>query len=194
MGVMSLPRLLSSPSISSQGQRLATSAVPLAADVREMIEREREQAYAAGRAAGIAEAAASELDSAGAAATALRATVEQEAARLRDARSAYDASVIELATQIATYVIDAVDTSAVAEVARRIRAALDQIDDSDVVAHVQPDQVEPLARALASSGVRVVASEDIAAGDVRLVGRWSIADLSMQQRWTAVQELLDATS
>lgn len=194
MGVMSLPRLLSSPSISSQGQRLAASAVPLAADVREMIDREREQAYAAGRAAGIAEAAASELDSAGAAATALRATVEQEVARLRDARSAYDASVIELATQIATYVVDAVDTSAVAEVARRIRAALDQIDDSDVVAHVQPDQVEPLARALASSSVRVVASEDIAAGDVRLVGRWSVADLSMQQRWTAVQELLDAVS
>ena len=159
-----------------------------------MIEHERERAYTAGRAAGIAEAAATELDAAGAAATALRATVEQEIARLRDASAAHDAAAIELATQIATYVIDAVDTSAVAEVARRIRAALDQIDDSDVVAHVQPDQVEPLARALASSGVRVVASEDIAAGDVRLVGRWSIADLSMQQRWTAVQELLDATS
>lgn len=189
---MSLPRLLSSPSIATQSQRLASAAVPLAADVREMIEREREQAYAAGRAAGIAEAAASELDSAGAAATALRATIEQEVARLHDARSAYDASVIELATQIATYVIDAVDTSAVAEVARRIRAALDQIDDSDVVAHVQPDQVEAIGRAVADAGVRVVASEDIAAGDVRLVGRWSVADLSTQQRWTAVQELLDA--
>lgn len=189
-----MPRLLSSPEISAQGQRLATGEIPLAADVREMIEREREQAYAAGRAAGIAEAAAAELDSAGAAATALRATIEQEVARLRDAQAAHDMSVIELATQIATYVIDAVDTTAVAEVARRIRAALDQIDDSDVVAHVQPDQVDALSRALSGAGVRVVASEDITAGDVRLVGRWSVADLSTQQRWTAVQELLDATT
>lgn len=192
--MISLPRLLSSPSISAQGQRLATGEVPLAADVREMIEREREQAYAAGRAAGIAEAAAAELDSAGAAATALRATIEQEVARLRDTQAAHDTSVIELATQIATYVIDAVDTTAVAEVARRIRAALDQIDDSDVVAHVQPDQVDAISRALSGAGVRVVASEDITAGDVRLVGRWSVADLSTQQRWTAVQELLDAAT
>jgi flagellar biosynthesis/type III secretory pathway protein FliH len=186
--------LLSSPSVSTQGQSLATAAVPLAAEVRTMIEHEREQAYAAGRAAGIAEAAASELDAAGAAATALRATVEQEIARLRDASAAHDAAAIELATQIATYIIDAVDTSAVAEVARRIRAALDQIDDSDVVAHVQADQVDAVARAVADTGVRVVAAEGMTAGDVRLVGRWSIADLSLQQRWTAVQELLDAAT
>ena len=191
---MSLPRLLSSPSVNAQGQQLATAAAPLTPAVRELIDREREQAFAAGRAAGIAEVAASTQDTASAAATALRAVVEQEVARLRAAQVAYDAAVMQLATEIASYIVDAVDTSDVGEAARRIRAALEQIDDVDLVAHVQPDQAEALTIALAGTDVRVVPSPDLAAGDVRLVGRWSIADLSTQQRWAAVQELLDASA
>lgn len=169
-------------------------AAPLATDIRELLERERAAAYAEGRAAGLAEAAAAEMDAAGAAATALRAAIEQDIARLHDARATYDANVLQVATEIATYVVDAVDTTAVDEIARRIRAALEQIDDSEIVAHVQPDQVEAVGRAVADCDVRVVGSRDIAAGDVRLVGRWSVADLSIRQRWAAVEELLDAAT
>lgn len=191
---MSLPRLLSSPAVHAQGQRLAAGPAVLPAHISELIEQARAEGYAAGHAAGIADARRDEMQAADAAGTALRAAVEQEIARLRDANVAYDSAMIGLATQIATYVVDAVDTSAVVEVARRVHAALEQIDDTNVVAHVHSEQVPAVARALAGTDVSVVPADDVAAGDVRLVGRWSVADLSKQQRWAAVRELLDAAA
>jgi flagellar biosynthesis/type III secretory pathway protein FliH len=162
-------------------------------EVRELIERERARAFAAGRAEGMAQAAANALDAAGAAAAVLRDAVDQEVGRLRDARVAHDGAMLDLARDIAAYVVAAVDTSAVDDVVQRIRTALADIDDVGLVAHVHAGQVDGIAKALAEQDVHVMASDDVATGDARLVGRWSVADLGQHQRWAAVQELFDAT-
>lgn len=191
---MPLSRLLSSPAIRAERQHLLTGRTVLPVEVRELIERERAQAYAAGRADGMAEATATALDATGAAAGLLRDTVEQEVGRLRDARAAHDGGMLDIAREIAAYVVDAVDTSAVDAVVDRIRTALADIDDVGLVAHVHAGQADAIAKALADQEVHVMPSDDVAVGDARLVGRWSVADLGQHQRWAAVQELFDAAS
>jgi flagellar biosynthesis/type III secretory pathway protein FliH len=194
MVVRSLSRLLSSPAIRTERQHLLTGRTVLPQEVQELVERERERAYAAGRADGMAQAAAAALDASGAAAALLRDTVEHEIARLGDARAAHDGLMLDIAREIAAYVVDAVDTTAVDAVVQRIRAALADIDDVGLVAHVHAGQADAVATALADQDLQVMPAEDVAPGDARLVGRWSVADLGQHQRWAAVQELFDAAS
>ena len=188
-----MSRLLSSPAILPERQRLGSATV-LSEEIRQLVERERAEAYARGRADGMAEAAAAAHEANGAAVAALRNAVEQEIGRLHDARTALDANMLDMVAQMAAYVVDTVDTSTVDDVTRRIRTALADIDDTRLVAHVHSSQAEAVTRAFVDTELRVVASDDVPVGDARLIGRWSVADLGQQQRWLAIQEMLDAAS
>lgn len=186
-----MPRVLSSPPVSAVGRPLDARGARPPAWVREVVDRERAEAYEQGRADGRAEIAATRLADAEALVAMLRTSVAQEAARVAELRSMHDARLLALAARIARYVVDEIDTSSVEAVVDRVRAALDEIDDTDVVVHVAAGQVDDVTAALAGLDVDVVAADDVAPGDALLAGRWSAADLSRTQRWDAVMELLD---
>lgn len=186
---MSLPSVLSGPPVGATPARLA-AAVHRSPQTEELVARERADAYREGVAAGRAEAAAAHRADVDATARQLQAVVDDQIARLAAAGDAHDRAVLAEAARLARYVVDLVDATAVDAVIDRLAAALDEVDDVDLVAHVAPPHVDAVTAAFAGRAVRVVADDAVAPGDARLVGRWSVADLGRRQRWDAVRELI----
>lgn len=183
--------MLSHPSVEATPARLGAVEPTRSARTEALIASERAAAYAEGVQAGLAEAAAAQRAQLEATVSDLRAVVEEQIVRLTVSRADHDRALLEEAAQIARYVVDLVDATAVDALVDRIRAALDELDDVDLVAHVAAAQVDAVSGALGGTGVRVVAADDVHPGDGRLIGRWSIADVGQQRRWDAVREALD---
>ncbi len=190
---MSLPRVLPQPFVADVGEVLADASTALPAELRRHLDEECGRAYARGHADGLVEGTQAGLAQVEHTIETLRAAIRAETERLAAATAAYDDDVVDLALAIARYVVGGTGPPPVDDLVGGIRAALSELDDTDIQAHVAPEQVD-LVQQLLGDAVRVVSDPSVTEGEARLVGRWSVAALGQQHRWSAVREVLDAQS
>jgi flagellar assembly protein FliH len=122
---------------------------------------------------------------------AISAAIADGLAHLEAWRAAHAQEVIGLAIEIARAVVNREPGPDGMEVAARVRAALEQLDDGPLVVRVHPSQSEDVAAALATKPrVSVAADESVEYGGALVDGPWSHADVTLASAWRAASNLL----
>lgn len=182
-----MPSVLRNPDLSETAHRLGTSAVDprLTACLEEARRAGYDEGFTAGAGAGEAITRKAEAE----ALARIERAVAAATGALRAELSAFCPELTRLAVRIARRLVAEVPEAVSAGLSARIAAALDQIDDEDLVIHLHPDDAARL-RTLTHrlDGLTVQPDPDLSPGDARITGRWSRADLTLATAWGIVEE------
>lgn len=118
--------------------------------------------------------------------------VEDVRATLAASRQELGAEVRRLALDVARAVCERGVTDDGVALAERVELALSRIDDAPLRVHVNPTELVALQDLLAGQlrSVDVVPDATLGAGEARILGPWSDADLTWDATWEAVGEVL----
>jgi flagellar biosynthesis/type III secretory pathway protein FliH len=179
--------VLRNPAISGTSHRLGSpSPDPRAAA---LLDEARKEGYDQGFAAGAAAAEATIRRVETEAIARIERALTAASAGLRAELGAFGPELTRLAVQVARRLVAEVPETVASGLERRIGAALEALDDDDLVLRLNPDDAARLrtfTRRL--EGATVETDPGLAPGDARLVGRWSRADLTMETAWRIVEE------
>lgn len=178
-------------------ERPLTLGDPEALAADPFVEAAVDDAYRRGFEDGRARGVAEEARRLQAAADAARAAVETAvAAARRDLAAAAaeaNGAVLAIALDVAETIVGHLDPATVEVLTKRILDAVGSLDDDDLVVVVHPSRADDIAAALADvPGVSVETDGKLGAGDARLRGKWSRADLTVAAAFRNLREMLDA--
>ena len=182
--------VLRSPKV--DGMATTLGSTPLDSLTRSAISDARKAGYAEGHAAGKREAVLEARSALERATQLLDAAVASANRQISDAVRAHTPAVLELAVDIAKRIVGDLPDDAGVRLHERIAAALDEIDDEQLVIRVNPTDATRVEQLLVNrTDVSVVRDTTIDDGDALISGRWAQADLRLATAWDLVKEQLD---
>lgn len=144
------------------------------------------QGYREGHAAGVAESLDAVRAREDRATSAIATAVTHAEHAIGEAIRGSAGDVLDLGLQIARVIVGAAADEWARSLGMRLLSVLSSLDDDDLVVRVHPDDLEEV-RDLLPSSVGFTADEALRPGDARIAGRWSQADLTLEQAWRAVE-------
>jgi flagellar biosynthesis/type III secretory pathway protein FliH len=157
------------------------------ASTADLIERVRAEAFEAGRREGY-EAGTTEMKGTvarvdGALRDAVRGLAEQRAADTRQ--------TIEIALEIAAFVVGELPLDQGQTLAGRIADAIAGLDDEDVVVAIHPQDWDAVSQSVRlPNGVTIQRDPSLRPGEARIAGRWATADLTREAALQVAREAL----
>ena len=175
-----------------EGMATTLGSTPLDTLTRSAISEARKAGYAEGHAAGKREAVLEARSALERATQLLDAAVASANRQISDAVRAHSPAVVDLAVDIAMRIVGDLPDDAGVRLHERITAALEQIDDEQLVIRVSPTDAGRIEELLATrTDVSVVRDATIEDGDALISGRWARADLRLTTAWDLVKDQLN---
>ena len=186
-----MPRVLARPEVDVVARPVAGAQLVLDPVAQQAVARAAADGFERGRAEGRAEAAAD----AARVLAGLRVPVETLLGEIAATRAAGVQADVELALAIAEVVVGTLPPPPAHELAARVAAAVEQLDDAGLTLHLHPDDhdaVVSVLPAVTDPTVSLTATPDptVAPGEAHLRGRWARAELTRQAAMAAVREAL----
>lgn len=175
-----MTRLLHAPTVDPVTRRLDPPSRSLDQATRDLITRAEADAYARGRADGAQDAADAARSAATQAVAALGTAVADVRQCVHDTATARAQDVVEVARQLAQVVLGHELQAGGAALLERVVAAVDVLDHGPFEVQVAPVDHELLAGSRLPTGTSLVADPTLDAGEARIVGPWSQADLTLE--------------
>ena len=174
------------------GQPAIERRLDLDPELRHHVDRMVAEAHAAGLAEGHAAGVAETVERLDRLSQAVTLTVTDVEERMEETRQTTVGGVIELATSIAEAVLGRTPHDDGAALLRRVEEALDLLDERPLTLSVSPIDLDVAEQAASSiEDLAVESDPGLQAGEARLRGGWSHADLTRAAAWDAVRRHLD---
>jgi flagellar biosynthesis/type III secretory pathway protein FliH len=200
-----MSRVLHEPALRSAPRAVADIEPSLDPVVRAVIDRAAAAAYERGHREGREVGRREGRDAVARLGEVVAKSAADLVAAVRSMRVEQATGTVDLATAIAAHVLDREPGDGGEALLGRVRSWLAEIDGgpvelavSDVDAEVMATAVSAIAGGIDRSGaadgggVTVVVDPTLVAGEARLTGAWSLAELSRAARWDEVRQVLDA--
>jgi flagellar biosynthesis/type III secretory pathway protein FliH len=175
------PSVAVAPAYGVEGRQFVDGATA------ELLETVRAEAFEAGRREGFA---AGRSDMEGAIAR-VSSAVQDAVASLRALRSADIDQTIAVALEIAEFVVGQLPPDEGGALGARIRDAIANLDDEDIVVAVHPQDWDTVSSAVSlPPGVTMDRDPTLRPGEARIAGRWATADLTREAALQIAREVL----
>jgi flagellar biosynthesis/type III secretory pathway protein FliH len=156
-----------------------------------LLESVRAEAHEAGYAAGRREAVAEVEAAVARASDQLAQAVGKARAEMATVISEHAPSVVAIAIELAKAIVGDAAVDPGAGLAGRILAALEQVDDEEIVIRVNPADAERI-RSILPPGLRIEADAGLQPGDAIATGRWARIDMTIERAWQNLEAAFDA--
>jgi flagellar biosynthesis/type III secretory pathway protein FliH len=157
------------------------------ASTADLIERVRAEAFEAGRREGYAAGAAEMKGTVARVDGALRDAVR----RLAEHRAADVMQTLDIALEIAEFVVGELPPDQGQALARRIADAVSSLDDEDIIVAIHPQDWDAVSQSVRlPNGVTMQRDPSLRPGEARIAGRWASADLTREAALQVAREAL----
>ncbi len=175
-----MSRRLQTPTIDGPARRLDAPTPVLDQATRDLVARAEAEAYARGRADGARESAAAAEHAGRQAATAVTAAVDEVRALLEASAADRARSATEVGRRLAETILGQELQAGGTALLDRVLAAADALDHGPFTVHVAPVDAQVLdgSRDLLPADTSVQVDDRLTAGEARITGPWSGADLT----------------
>lgn len=182
--------ILRAPRIEQVATTLGARSVDPA--TRAAISDARASAFAEGHAAGKREAVLEARSALERATEILDAAIANGRSQITQTIADHTGEVVQLAVTIARRVVGDLPEGAGTDLADKLAAALERIDDPELVIRVSPNDAITLAPVFEHrTNVTLIRDNSIHEGDAFLSGRWAQADLRMATAWKLAADEFD---
>ncbi len=181
-------RVIRNATVATAPQAFGPGAPVLIDDyMAQVIEQAQAEAFEAGRREGFAAGRAETAD----AGSRIEAALVGAAADLVRMRTESVREAIDAGIEVAEYVLDRAPHDEGSTLAPRIAAALNDLDDEELVVTIHPQDWDAISTAVRlPNGVTVERDPSLRPGEARISGRWARAELTREAALDVVREVL----
>lgn len=181
-------RVIRNASLATAPQAFGPGAPVLIDDyMSQFIDQARAEAFAAGRQEGVDAGRADLAEVAGR----IEAALSVAAADLVQMRTECVRSAVDAGLEVAEFILGRAPHGDGPDLAPRIEAALNKLDDEELVITVHPQDWDAISAAVRlPNGVTMESDPSLRPGEARISGRWASAELTREAALSVVREVL----
>ena len=181
-------RVIRNASLAAAPQAFGPAAPVLVDDyMLQVIDKARAEAFEAGRREGFAAGRAEITEAAGR----IEAALSVATADLVQMRTECVRSAVDVGLDVAEFVLGRAPHDDGANLAPRIAAALNDLDDEELAITVHPEDWDAISAAVRlPNGVTMEPDPALRPGEARISGRWASAELTREAALSVVREVL----